>query len=340
MADDDKELTSEEKAALIGKDDKANGHDKDVDNGEPVPDYEVTEEGDEALPKEEEGDKRLGKSREDRDRAHLSNREKRQLRKKRIAEKFDAKDALIKQQQEQLNALAGRLNEVDGRLSQVDHQTLVQTYNESVAAFQEAERKHKEAFSSGDGEKATVAMREMYTAQRRIDECEAINARNQQQPQRQQQAPQKDMVVVTKAKEWSANNPWFKAIGAPGRDEDSAITDAVAKRLVEEGFDARTDDYWDELSDRLAARGIGDDDQQDQSQSQRERQETPKAPERRKSPPVGGGNGRGDIAPGKVAVSLPTKFIDALKEAGIWQDKVRRNRAILNHQRIVAEGKR
>lgn len=323
---DEQELPPEEK--LPPKEEVA-----EKDEAEEVPDYEITEDTGE---KDDEGDKRLGKSREERDHKQLSNREKRQLRKKRLAEKFDAKDQVIKQQQEQLNNMSARINEIDGKLSQVDQGALVQTYQEAVTAFQDAERKHSEAFKDGDGTKATAAMREMYSAQKRIDDCEAIHARNQSQPAKQPQVQPKDPVLVAKAVSWAERNPWFKQ---GGEDDDSAIADTIAAKLVKEGFNPKTDGYWDELDDRLADRGIGDDEeQQEQTQSEQIKQ-TSERPTRR-SPPVGGGNGRGDLGSGKTQVKLPTVFINALKEAGIWDDPVRRNKAIRDHQRIRAEGAR
>lgn len=327
---DDKETEIEEKEVLAKDEGDTEATKEEAD----VPDYNVTEEAD------DEGDKRLGKTREERaDHKQMSNREKRQLRKKRLAQKFDAKDAIIKDQQEQLNRLASKMNEVDGRLSQVDQATLVQSYSESVAAFQAAERKHQEAFKDGDGAKATAAMREMYVAQKRIDDLEAIHARNEA-VKAEPRAPQvKDPVMVAKAVSWAERNPWFKQGGA---DDESAIADTIAAKLVKEGFNPKTDGYWEELDDRLSARGIGgdddDDEQQNQSQSQRERQ--PVTRQVRRSPPVGGGNGRGDLGAGKTAVTLPTPFINALKEAGIWDDPKRRNKAIAEHQRIKAEGNR
>lgn len=327
---DDKEIEIEEKAALA-KDEDAAEAPKEVED---VPDYDVTEEAD------EEGDKRLGKTREEKpDHKHLSNREKRQLRKKRLAEKFDAKDAVIRQQQEQLNRLASRMNDVDGRLSQVDQATLVQSYSESVSAFQDAEREHQEAFTAGDGAKATAAMRKMYVAQKRIDDLEAIHARNEaaRNEPRAPQAQPKDPVLVAKAVSWAERNPWFKQGGS---DDDSAIADTIAAKLVKEGFNPKTDKYWDELDDRLSARGIGGDDDDDDQQGQTQSEQVRQPSERRRSPPVGGGNGRGDLGSGRVSVKLPTAFVNALKEAGIWDDKTKRNRAIAEHQRIKAEGNR
>lgn len=331
---DDKELTTEEKAALIGKK-------VDTEHTEEVPDYEITED-DGSSAKDEADDDRLGKTRETAEHKHLSNREKRQLRKKRLAEKFDAKDNLIRQQQDQLNAMAVRLNDVDGKLSQVDQDALLRAWNETQAHLQAAEREYTDAFSSGDGVKATAAMGRMYEAKKRSDELQAINARNQSIQAQPRQVQRADPVIVSKAQEWAGENSWFKQGGA---DDDSAIADAIALKLVKEGYDPKSDDYWDELDDRLSQKGIGssDNDQQDQSQSQRERQEVDARPARRRSPPVSGGSGRGDLG-GKVKITLPTEYIKTLKDNGYWDDPKVRNRMIARYQDGIrqreAEGKR
>ena len=112
--EDTEDQTTEDKAVEIGKKVDAVVTDKE----EPIPDYEITEDGakDEKVDlksdkKDDDEDERIGKSRDDKekeDHRKLSNREKRHLKKKRVAEKFDAKDALIRQQQEQLNTMAAR----------------------------------------------------------------------------------------------------------------------------------------------------------------------------------------------------------------------------------------
>ena len=323
---DTEDQSTEDKAKDIGKKVDAIKTDKD----EPIPDYEITEEGakDEKVDvksdkkdDDKEDDERIGKQRDDReDHRKLTNREKRQLKKKRVAEKFDAKDALIRQQQEQLNAMAGRLNEVDGRLSNYDQAQLQQTYNESLGAYNSAKEQHKAAFANGDSEKATAAMEQMYVAKRRMDDLEAIHARQQNTPRQQVQPKQNDPRLVSKATEWANKNTWFK----PGaEDDDSAIADTIAAKLVKEGFDPKTDDYWDELDERLEKKGIGQVDDEDDVDPPQRREA------KRRSPPVGGGgNGRGDIGSGKTSVTLPTAYINALKEQGYWDQPEKRNKMI------------
>jgi hypothetical protein len=293
---------------------------------EQVPDYEITEDTGEEHP-EEEGDKRLGKTRDGEERPRLSNREKRQLRKKKLAQKFDEKDRLIRQQQEMINQLAGRVNDVDSRLAQVDQAQLQQAWNDTTAVFAQAEAEHALAFKNQDGAAATRAMRKMYDAQKRLDELQIINARLQQrQPiQSKEEAPKANPVVANRAQEWAKRNPWFKADGS---DDDSAIANTIATRLVSEGFDATSDEYWEELDNRLAARGIGDeaDDEQDDPPPHREQAKEQQAP--RRSPPVSGSGGRGDLGNGKTQIKLPTAYINTLKENGYWDDPEKRNRMI------------
>lgn len=327
VKEDTEEQSTEDKAADIGKKVDA----VDTDKAEAIPDYEITEEGskDENAAvkddKKDDEDERIGKTRDDsdrEDRRKLSNKEKRQLKKKRVAEKFDAKDALIRQQQEQLNVMASRLNEVDGRLSNYDQAQLQQTYNDSLGFYNTAKEQHKAAFANGDSEKATAAMEQMYIAKRRMDDLEAIHARQQNAPRQPQQPKANDPRLVSKATSWAERNAWFK----PGaEDDDSAIADTIAAKLVKEGYDPKTDDYWDELDERLEKKGIGqldDDNEEDVDPPQRREA-------KRRSPPVGGGgNGRGDMGGGKTQVTLPTAFINALKESGKWTDLTVRNRCI------------
>jgi hypothetical protein len=335
----EQEETTEQKAAAIGK-----KLDDATAEEEAVPDYEVSEEGTETEVEAPTTDERLGKTRETEEAqreqpvaaaSRLSNREKRQLRKKKLADKFDAKDKLIRQQQEMINQLAGRVNDVDSRLSQFDQAQLQQAWNETSAVFQQAEQEHASAFKEQDGTKATAAMRKMYDAQRRLDELQGINAKMQQR--QATPAPQKpsapDPIMVSKATDWARRNSWFRNDGG---DDDSAIANAIAAKLVKDGYDATSDDYWDELDQRLGDRGIGsnaDEDDDDEVEVRRPAKVAPRkeaavqAPVRR-TPPVSGSNGRGDLAPGKQAVTLPTAYINALKESGKWEEREVRNRMI------------
>lgn len=297
--------TAEEKAEAIGKE---LGADKmDATDKEQLPDYEVIE--------EPESDARIAKEREQRnksERKELTNKEKRELRKKRLAQKFNEKDEIIERQQRQLDEFASWKNQVEGRLTNVDRTKVDEALNQNIVAFNQAEKDHQAAFTEGDGAKATSAMRIMYNAQKNIDQLQGIKQQYEKaQPQRQvQQTDKPDPVIAKKAKAWAEKHDWYNATGG---DEDSEIAKTISGILANEGYDPKTDDFWDELNDRLDARGIGDYENED------EPEEKSIVKRRTNTPPVGGGSRRSDST-GKTRVTLPTAYINACKDAGKWSD--------------------
>lgn len=289
---------------------------------EDVPDYEIQEESDERIAREREP--RIDKI----ERKQLTNKEKRDLRKKRLAEKFNEKDSIIEQQAQQIQALAGRLNDFEGRLTNVDRTKVDEAIQQNATLYQQAERDHAAAFSEGDGAKATQAMKVMYDAQRRSEQLNNLKQQYEKQPVKQQHQTQgPDPVLVKKAKEWASKHDWYNADSG---DEDSEIAKAISGTLASEGYDPKTNDFWDELDDRLLARGIG------QEHEEVEVEEKPATPRKRSAPPVNGGANRGDLK-GKKTITLPTNYINMLKANGIWDDPKRRNKIIADRERILKE---
>jgi hypothetical protein len=193
--------------------------------------------------------------------------------------------------------------------------------NQSIGIFQQAEKDHMDAFKEGDGEKATRSMKIMYDTQRRIDQLQPIKQQYDKlptQPQKTEQPAAPDTIVVRKAAEWAKKHDWYRADGS---DEDSEIAKTISGKMVNEGYDPKSDDFWDELDDRLDKRGIGrveEDDEEDEP-----------APivRKRSAPPVSGGSKRGATG-SKVQVILPTAYIQHLKDKGWWDDPIMKKKMI------------
>lgn len=328
MANTNKDdIEVEDKAAAIGKELGADS--MDPTDKEELEDFDIIEEKD-------EDDRPLAKERVARDvradRKQLSSKEKRDLKKKKLAEKFSEKDQIIQNQQRQLDEMLAWKNQVEGRLTNVDKAKVDDLLNQNISVFHQAERDHAAAFTEGDGDKATKAMRLMYDAQKRIDQLQAAKQQYDRLPAKQQaprQADGPDPVVVHKAKEWSAKNEWYNANGT---DEDSGIAKAISGILANEGYDPKSNDFWEELDDRLKARGIGNDSDDDDEDDYQE--EKPKR--RQSAPPVGSGSKRGDIK-GKKTITLPTSYIKMLKDNGKWDDINVRNKILEDRERILRE---
>lgn len=311
-----------DKAKQIGKD--LGAEEMNASDAENLPDYEIIEEDDKPLAKE-----RIARDPRS-EKKELTNQEKRALRKKRLAEKFNEKDAIIEQQQRQLDEFSSWKNHVEGRLSTVDKNKIDDVLNQNISAFQKAEKDHADAFTEGDGIKATAAMKVMYETQRNIDKLQGMKQQIDTQPtarQVQQQSPTADASIVRKAKEWASKHDWYNA---DGNDEDSAIAKAISGTLANEGYDPKSNDFWDELDDRLNARGIGVAAEEDIEE------EDKPVIRKRANPPVGSGAKRGDLK-GKKTITLPTSYIKMLKDNGIWDDPKRRNKVIAERERILRE---
>jgi hypothetical protein len=154
------------------------------------------------------------------------------------------------QVQSESNNLKKRINNLD--VSYVaEYGTRVDTQ------MKEAENELKQAMELGDTTAAVAAQRkvtQLTLENERVGQAKLQQKRTQQAPQQEQQqyAQQPPQRPVSrkpdpKAEDWASKNDWF------GNDE--AMTFAafgIHKKLVEEeGFDATSDDYYDELDHRI-----------------------------------------------------------------------------------------
>ena len=115
----------------------------------------------------------------------------------------------------------------------------------------EANELYKKAHASGDAEllskadtlKGEVALEKerVRIAQQRQEQVNTQQVQVQPQPQAQQVAPPSN-----KALRWKDNNPWFNE-----NVEATAWAEHVHDTLAGEGYDLESDDYYNELSERI-----------------------------------------------------------------------------------------
>ena len=156
-----------------------------------------------------------------------------------------------KQVQAEANSLKQRMSSLDNSYVN-EYSTRVETQ------LAQTEKDMARAMELGDTQAAVEAQRKLTSLS--IENDRASQAKMQQERQRQtaaqpqqqqvQQQPQQQQVrrPDRKAEEWAEQNEWF------GQDE--AMTFAafgIHKKLVEdEGFDPQSDDYYNELDQRIS----------------------------------------------------------------------------------------
>ena len=247
-----------------------------------------------------------------------SDEDREAIRARRRDEKKDRKerrDKAIDRDKLELNFLRNRNDELERRVGAVEshaQQTnlgqIDQQIQQAINEVETAEKIIARAVEAGNGEDVAQAMRYRDQA---MSKAQQLNNYKHQQTQ-QVQAPRQPQVaseITHYTKEFMEENTWYDP---QGKDEDSAVVQAIDNKLAEEGYDPRTEEYWDELHDRVKRR----------------------LPEKFKAarkptggPVVGSGREHAPVSTRKEIYISPERK-SALQEAGVWDDPVLRQRYI------------
>ena len=300
MTSTEKAELQEEKLEAVEIESEADDHDNDAEDGE---------------------DQRLSDSRnEEEDGKREARRNERKRR--REGQRF-ARDKTKEEMQwliEQNKTLQQRLEAVEHHAISAQKGSLDQNYNQAMYAIRNAEAALAKAIEIGDGAKVPELLRQRDQAMAQATEINRVKTQFSQQP-----APQ-NHAVKERAEKWASTHTWFNANGS---DPDSIAAKAIDAGLTAEGYDPSTKKYWRELDRRLADRlphRFADDDDSDYTATQQSG---------RRGPPVGGT--REISAPGSKKVFVSAERIQAMKDAGYWDDPTLRQRMLKRYQETDRE---
>jgi len=243
-------------------------------------------------------------------------RERRRLEK---AERKQRRDEAIKRDKLEMDFLRKRNDDLERRLSaqeQRAHQADLNGLDAQIRqAVQEAEMAEKviaKAVEAGNGDDVAQALKYRDQAMQRAQQLQWQKQQAAQKPSPEQKI---DDVTLSYAKQFMEENPWYDS---QGRDEDSAIVLAIDQALGKDGFDPRTDRYWDELRKRAARR---------LPERFASNENTPQKREPRGGPAVGSGKEHAPTSTRKEIYISPERK-QALIEAGVWDDPVLRQKYV------------
>jgi hypothetical protein len=129
-------------------------------------------------------------------------------------------------------------------------EALVKSANaRAIAELDQAKRAYKEAYEAGDADKVVAAQEALTAAKIRADRAAAwkpaplqVEKTNVQISKAAQQ-PAQEPAVDPKATAWQKANPWFGS-----NQEMTSLALGLHHRLVEEGYDPRSDDYYERIN--------------------------------------------------------------------------------------------
>lgn len=234
----------------------------------------------------------------------------RERRRKEKVERKERKEKAMTRDKIEREFLLKRNDELERRLAaqearayQADLNALDAHYQQAAREVQMAETVIAKASTMGNGDDVVQAMRYRDEA---LYKAQQLAQYKQQAVYQQPTAAPVDDLTLIHAKEFMEDHPWYDL---HGRDEASAVVLAIDNNLAKEGFSPQSEEYWDELRDRVAKRlpdKIG------------KQARTPRG-----GPAVGSGREYAPASTRKEVYISPERK-QALIEAGVWDDPVLR----------------
>lgn len=250
---------------------------------------------------------------DDTDAIREARRNRRRAKKEYIKRTNEEKDAKLQLLERQNRELMERLSVVERKTHGADLARFEKAIEDEGYRLQYAQRKMQEATDNSDGAAFTKAQEMWYDSRRKLEAMQSYKEKVAKS-NNQESAPANPKLVKL-ANDWMEKNSWYSPDSG---DEDSAIAKVIDNRLVSEGWDPATQDYWDELDNRLQKRLPHRYTRtQDESTSRRSPRSFVTGSSRESA-------GRGS---GNEFVLEPEQ-VRAMKEAGFWDDPQKRSRMI------------
>lgn len=292
-------------------------------------------------PKEEKSDARLAQEDEPEERpSETRGKESARERRERAKKSRERERAELNFYMKRNEELEKRLMAVETRTSQTETAAIDQRITSLQTQVSNAERVIVEALRKPNGAGAEEFTEALKIRDQLRDQLGTLTTQKNGREEREREAPRveaspsdkPDPRIVRLARKWADDHDWYQF---DGRDPDSLIVRALDEALTAEGFDPTSEDYWDELTARAkrhlpqrfkhGAQARADEDDVD------EEDERP----RNAGPKFSSGGRERPLKKGEVYVSAERK--QAMKDYGVWDDPVARNRMLKRYAQWDAE---
>ena len=247
----------------------------------------------------------------DTDAIREARRNRRRAKKEYIKRTHVEKDAKLTLLERQNQQLVERLSVLERKQSGADLARFDKAIEDEQLRLQYATAKLKEATDNADGTSFAKAQELWYDSKRKLEAMQNFKSRAAENGSETGAVNPK---LQRLANDWMENNSWYDP---DGKDEDSQIAKVIDNRLVQEGYDPATNEYWEELDSRLQRRLPHKYNDRHDEQPRR-RPKSLVTGSSRESAPRGSGN----------SFVLEPEQVRAMKDAGMWDDAQKRAKMI------------
>jgi hypothetical protein len=256
-----------------------------------------------------------GETDEEREKIREARREERRLKKDlKKQREISAKNKITAL--ERRNAeLAERLAKVESTASSYQFAQLDKAIEDEATRVEYAKMKMVQAAQSGDAVAQMEYLEQLTDAKQRLNQAQHFKKQqvdNAQAPK--QNVPNPITTEVQQnATKWLKKNSWYDP---QARDIDSKIAKVIDQELVSDGWDPSDPEYWEELDNRL--------------QSRLPHRYTSKGSKegRRSAGPTASSRSASTTAQKPGTITLSRERVNAIKDAGAWDDVEKRNKMI------------
>jgi hypothetical protein len=162
-----------------------------------------------------------------------------------------AKETAFREKEEAIRYAQQVLEEnknLKGTVGKNQEVLLEQAKRATAGEVEQAKAKYKLAYESGDSDAVVAAQDELTAAKIKADRVNNFKLPTVQAPesevQRQQTTPAPQ--VDEKAVNWQQNNSWFGS-----DDEMTSFALGLHQKLVKQGLDPRSDEYYEKINSRM-----------------------------------------------------------------------------------------
>ena len=133
-----------------------------------------------------------------------------------------------------------------GSLNQGQNALLEQAKKSVASEMEDARRKYKEAYEAGDSEALLDAQENLTSTKIKLDRVNNFKPASLQDEETSVTIPQSSTPTDPKAEKWRETNLWFGS-----DDEMTGFALVLHNKLVKNGVDPTSDDYYDKVNSRM-----------------------------------------------------------------------------------------
>jgi hypothetical protein len=255
-----------------------------------------------------------GETEDEREKIREARREERKLKKELAKQREASAKHKISALEKRNEELARRLAAVENTASSYQFAQIDKAVEDEATRVEYAKMKMLQAAQEGDAVAQMDYLEQLTEAKQRLQQVQHYKKQQLEAAKAPKQNVPNELAaeVQRNAERWLKKNSWFDT---QARDTDSRIAKVIDQELAADGWDPSDSEYWDELDSRLAAR----------------------LPHRYTAK---GGNTKrsaGPTASSRVAntssakpgtITLSRDRVQAIKDAGAWDDVEKRNKMI------------